>query len=49
LDAKSPDEKIEDYQYQVSSYALNLNQKYNDDNPVSYTILTNGNLFVLYS
>jgi len=48
LDAKSPNEKTEDFQYQVSSYALFLNQKYHDENPVRYTILTNGHHFVVY-
>jgi type I restriction enzyme M protein len=48
IDAKSPNEKLENYHYQVSAYALYLNQKYSDDNPVLYTILTNGNLFIVY-
>lgn len=48
LDAKSPDEKPERYHYQVSSYALNINQKYTDKNPVRYVILTNGKRFIVY-
>lgn len=48
LDAKSPDESPEDYIHQVSSYALYLNRKYSDKNPVLYTILTNGHKFVVY-
>jgi type I restriction enzyme M protein len=48
LDAKAPDEAPENYHYQVSSYALYLNQKYPDKNPVRYTIVTNGYKFVVY-
>jgi type I restriction enzyme M protein len=48
LDAKNPDENPEDFHYQVSSYALYLNQKYSDRNPVLYTILTNGHIFLVY-
>ena len=49
IDAKSPNESLEDYTYQVSSYALSLNQKFTDKNPVMYTILTNGHKFIVYS
>lgn len=48
LDAKGPDEKLENYHYQVSGYALYLNQKYAEENPVLYTVLTNGCCFVVY-
>ena len=48
LDAKAPKEKLENYHYQVSSYALYLNQKYSDSNPVIYVVLTNGHLLVVY-
>ena len=48
IDAKSPKEKPEEYHYQVSSYALFLNQKYHDENPVRYTILSNGYFFIVY-
>lgn len=48
IDAKSPNEGIEKYHYQVSSYALQLNQKFKDRNPVLYTVLTNGNIFSVY-
>lgn len=48
LDAKSPSENPEDYRYQVSSYALYLNQKFSDKNPVRYTIVTNAHRFVVY-
>lgn len=46
IDAKSPSENPESYHYQVSGYALVLNQRH-DDNPVQYTVATNGiNSFV---
>jgi len=48
LDAKAPNEIPENYHYQVSAYALYLNQKYSDTNPVRYTILTNGHRFIVY-
>ena len=48
IDAKAPNEKLEDYHYQVSAYALYLNQKYSDKNPVLYTALTNGHFFIVY-
>ena len=48
IDAKSPNETPEKYHYQVSAYALYLNQKYTDKNPVRYTILTNGHHFTVY-
>ena len=48
LDAKNPAEIPEKYHYQVSAYALYLNQKYQDKNPVRYTALTNGHRFIVY-
>ena len=48
IDAKSPTEDIKKYHYQVSSYALHLNQEYHSFNPVLYTILTNGYVFTVY-
>lgn len=48
VDAKSPSEKPEDYHYQVSNYALSLNQKYQDKKPVRYTAITNGHYFIVY-
>ena len=48
LDAKSPSENPEDYHYQVSSYALYLNQKFPDKNPVRYIIITNAHKFVVF-
>jgi len=48
IDAKSPSVNPKDYHYQVSSYALYLNQKYSDSNPVLYTVITNGHYFYVY-
>ena len=49
IDAKSPDENIEDYFYQVSGYALAVNQKFREDNPVRYVVLSNGLKTNLYN
>lgn len=48
IDAKNPDERIEDYLYQVSGYSLLINQRYRNKNPVRYCILTNGRAFAVY-
>lgn len=48
LDAKNPNESPEEYHYQVSAYALYLNQKFQNKNPVRYTALTNGHRFIVY-
>lgn len=43
IDAKSPTTILEDFIYQVSGYALSLNQKFPEkDNPCQITVLTNG-------
>ncbi|HMK94109.1 MAG TPA: type I restriction enzyme HsdR N-terminal domain-containing protein [Candidatus Limnocylindrales bacterium] len=42
IDAKNPSDKIRDFLYQVTGYALAINQQYKDENPVIYCILTNG-------
>lgn len=42
LDAKDPNEDIDKYLYQVSGYALSLNQQYDSIKPVKFCILTNG-------
>jgi len=49
IDAKSPKVTLEDYHYQVSSYALHLNQGFKDKNPLIYCILTNGAFLTVYS
>lgn len=48
IDAKAPDENPVEYHYQVSSYALDVNQKYPEKNPVRYTIVTNGHEFYVW-
>ncbi|MDV2504553.1 MAG: N-6 DNA methylase [bacterium] len=48
IDAKSPIEKVAEYHYQVSGYALGLNQRHDGFNPVKYTVLTNGLVLLLY-
>lgn len=48
IDAKGPKVKPDNYHYQVSAYALYLNQKFSDKNPVIYTTLTNGSVFIVY-
>ena len=40
VDAKSPNEDPSDYRYQVSGYALLINQRY-DDNPIRYCVVSN--------
>lgn len=47
LDAKSTNQKIENYFYQISNYALSLNQK-DQKQSVKYCILTNGIKLCLY-
>ena len=49
IDAKSPTEVIDEYTYQVSGYALSLNQKFKSENPVRFTILTNGLVFKVFN
>jgi type I restriction enzyme M protein len=48
LDAKSPSEKPADYHYQVSGYALGLNQRHDAKNPVRFAIVSNGLLTLVY-
>jgi type I restriction enzyme M protein len=48
LDAKSPSENPIDYHYQVSAYALHLNQAYKEKNPVRYTAITNGHYLYVW-
>jgi len=47
IDAKSPDEKIEDFTYQCASYALQINRKF-AQRPLRYYMLTNGLLTRVY-
>jgi type I restriction enzyme M protein len=48
IDAKNPSDNIEDFLYQVSGYALAINQSYREDNPVQYCVLSNAALTNLY-
>lgn len=48
IDAKNPDENIDDFTYQVAGYALSLNSKFKGEKPTRFTVLTNGILFKLY-
>ncbi|WP_462406690.1 N-6 DNA methylase [Gracilibacillus sp. Marseille-QA3620] len=42
LDAKAPNENIDNYIGQCSGYCLMLNQTYRNENPVEFFVLTNG-------
>jgi type I restriction enzyme M protein len=48
VDAKDPKENVDDYIYQTSGYSLSLNQKFENENPVEYFILTNGFILKLF-
>lgn len=48
IDAKDPNEEIDGYLYQISGYALSLNQKFEDVKPVKICILTNGIISKVY-
>lgn len=48
IDAKSTEEAPQNFHYQVSGYALALNQQHKKDNPVKYTLLTNGLKTIVY-
>jgi len=48
VDAKSTDERIEDFTYQCAGYALLINRKY-EDRPCRYYMLTNGLLSRVYA
>ena len=48
IDAKNPDENVDNFTYQVAGYALALNSKFKGEKPVRFTALTNGIHFKLY-
>jgi len=48
IDAKAPNEKPADYQYQVAGYAFGLNQRFANGNPVKFTVVSNGELTLVY-
>lgn len=47
IDAKSPDQNIQEWEHQCSSYCLELNKEF-DYNPVEYFVLSNGLSTSLY-
>jgi type I restriction enzyme M protein len=47
IDAKSPNERIEDYTYQCAGYSLLINRKFKD-RPLRFYMLTNGLLTRVY-
>ena len=48
IDAKAPKENVDDFHYQVSGYALTINQQFKEENPVTYCILSNGVITKVY-
>jgi hypothetical protein len=48
IDAKSPNENLDDWVEQCSGYCLALNRKHEKANPVRYFVLTNGNATKVY-
>lgn len=48
IDAKAPSENCEAYLYQVGGYAYGLNQRYADENPVRYVVVTNGTSLLVW-
>ena len=48
IDAKAPNVAPANFHYQVSGYALALNQQHEAVNPVRYVVLTNGNTTLVY-
>ena len=48
VDAKPPDATVDDFLYQVSGYALAINQEFEDENPVAFCLLSNGGVTKLY-
>jgi type I restriction enzyme M protein len=48
IDAKSPNIILEDYIYQVAGYALQLNQKFINENPCQITVLVNGKYIKIF-
>ena len=49
VDAKGPEENIDDYLYQISGYALSVNQEYDDDEkPIKFCVLTNSKITKIY-
>ncbi len=49
IEAKNPLTNIDNYTYQVAGYAHVLNCGFKGENPIRFTILTNGHLFNIYN
>lgn len=48
LDAKAPDEDIDNWYYQCAGYAHAINSKYKGEKPLRYFAITNGLVFKLF-
>lgn len=48
VDAKAPDENLDNWVEQCSGYCLALNRRYKGSNPVKYFVLTNGKATRIY-
>jgi len=48
VEAKSPFENIDEFTYQISGYALEVNKRFKGKNPIRYTLITNGLKLKLY-
>lgn len=48
IDAKAPEENVDDFHYQVSGYALTINQQFKEENPAKYCVLSNGLITKVY-
>ena len=48
LDPKAPSTNPDAYRYQVAGYALLINERYSNDNPVRYVATTNGLRFTVW-
>lgn len=48
IDAKAPGENVDAFHYQVSGYALTINQQFKEENPAKYCVLSNGVITKVY-
>ncbi|MBR0670494.1 N-6 DNA methylase [Neoroseomonas soli] len=48
VDAKAPDENLDDYVAQCASYSILVNGGFDEENPLQYFVLTNGALTRVY-
>src|SRR6056297_3640675 len=49
IDAKATREDLDEYIYQVSSYSLLINQNFKNENPIRFSILSNGITTKIYN